>query len=56
MDLAAGTGCSLAFRRTGPLMLGLVRRRCPVTGTLGVRRLPGHLARAGSPRRGRRDW
>jgi hypothetical protein len=55
MALAAGTWCSLAVRRTRPLMLGLVRRRRPVAGSLGVRRLPGHLTRAGSPRRGRRD-
>lgn len=56
MALAAGTGCSLAVRRTRPLMLGLVRRRRPVAGTLGVWRLPGHLTRAGGPRRGRGDW
>jgi hypothetical protein len=55
MALAAGTWCSLAVRRTRPLMLGLVRRRRPVAGSLGVRRLPGHLTRAGSPRRGWRD-
>jgi hypothetical protein len=49
MTLAAGTGGGVTFGRTRPL-LGLVRGRRAVDGSLRLWRLPGHLTRAGSPR------